>query len=508
MSTGREDLFRLIQSMSKSEKRYFKMESKKAGAKTSNHIKLFDAINNLEEYDEDVLKKKLKKEKFIEHLSAEKRYLYQAVLRSIRNFRGDQSIFAQIKTLVLDANNLLERGLYIQAEKMLEKAEKLASKIDDTVSLLEINLKKQELSRAHKKNDHQQELEALMKDKDEIVELLLTKLKLRDVLNQVAVVYQAEQDVSHFNKIKGIIEENVDWIEHTQKIDSFFGIYCNTMIRSFIYNLNGESEKLFKIRSSLISLWNQYPEIKEEFYYQFLVDLNSFIGNYIKLNQNEKAFELLQELENEKPKSFHAQVYIFKNVAIKKLLYLMNKGAFEEALLLIPNIEKGIKKYNLNISSKLALLLNTAILYYCIESYKDCIIWVNKIIKSYKSNHRLDVQRIARLLEIVAQIEIENDYETIDNLFRSTQRFFKNTGIKEKNQSEFILLDHLWKYHNSPKFKQKEVLINFKASIDKMKNHKTEKSTPGSDELYYWVRSKLEKKPIAQLIKESYKPGN
>jgi len=151
MSTGREDLFRLIQSMSKNEKRYFKMESKKAGAKTSNHIKLFDAINNLQEYDEGVLKKKLKKEKFIEHLSAEKRYLYHSVLRSIRNYRGDQSIFAQIKTMVLDANNLLERGLYSQAEKMLGKAEKLASKIDDTVSMLEINMKKQELSRAHKK---------------------------------------------------------------------------------------------------------------------------------------------------------------------------------------------------------------------------------------------------------------------------------------------------------------------------------------------------------------------
>ena len=69
------------------------MESKKAGDKTSNHIKLFDAINKMEEYDEDILKRKLKKETFVKHLSAEKRYLYQAILKSIRNFRGDQSIF-------------------------------------------------------------------------------------------------------------------------------------------------------------------------------------------------------------------------------------------------------------------------------------------------------------------------------------------------------------------------------------------------------------------------------
>ena len=143
MNSGKADLFHLIRSMSKSEKRYSKMESKKAGDKTSNHIKLFDAINKMEEYDEDILKRKLKKETFVKHLSAEKRYLYQAILKSIRNFRGDQSIFAQIKSLVIDANYLQERSLYSQAKNMLNKAEKLAKKIDDTISLLEINFKKQ-----------------------------------------------------------------------------------------------------------------------------------------------------------------------------------------------------------------------------------------------------------------------------------------------------------------------------------------------------------------------------
>ena len=142
MNTRKDDLFQLIRSMSKSEKRYFKMESKKAGNKTSNHIKLFDTINNLEDYDEEVLKKKLKKEKFVEHLSAEKRYLYQAVLKSIRNFNSDKSIFTQLKNMVMDANQLLGRGLYTQAEKMLDKAHKMAEKMDDSVSLLEINLKK------------------------------------------------------------------------------------------------------------------------------------------------------------------------------------------------------------------------------------------------------------------------------------------------------------------------------------------------------------------------------
>ncbi len=347
-----------------------------------------------------------------------------------------------------------------------------------------------------------------MKEKDKIVDLLLTKLELRDVLNAVTTIFQAEQDVSNYNKIKDIINDNADLLEQTQNIHSFFGIYWNTLIRSFIYNLNGELERLLKIRSEIISLWNKNYEIKEEYYYQYLFDLNNLMITYAKLNQQEKVFELLQKLEHEKPRNYFDQVWIFKRVAIKKLIYFMTKGAFNEALLLVPNIESGLKKYNLNIASKITLIINVSTLYYCIEDFQSCLKWANKIVNSLKSNLRLDAQRVIRLLGIIAQIELENDYETIDNFFRSTRRFFKKTGIKEKNQSESILLDYLWKYNDSNKSKQKDVLVNFKLEIEKMKNDKKLISMLGLDELYFWIRSKLEKKPMAQLIKESYNSGN
>ena len=504
MSAKRDDLFQLIQSMSKSEKRYFKMESKKAGNKTSNHIKLFDAINNLEEYDEEILKKKLKKEKFIDHLSAEKRYLYQAVLRSIRNYRGDQSTFAQIKTMVIDANYLLERSLHDQAAKILDKAAKLAAKIDDSVSLLEINLTRQEFSRNYKKKEHQQEIEALMKDKDEIVELLLTKLEIRDIYNKIGSVASANNKVLILDLISG----KESFLEDAQYLDSFFVKLWRYGIMAHYYKSYGDLEKLSEIRSNLVALWNQYPDIKEELHYKYLLHLSNIISSNFALNQMDLAFKYLQILENEEPKNSYERIFIFERVAIKKLIYFMSTGNFDKALSLVPFIESALEEYPMRASSSIAIKSNISILFFCIEEFHSCLFWSNKIINTTKTNIRVDIQRTNRLRAIIAQIEMDEDNDIIDNICRSTKRYLQKNGASKTNQVELIILDYLWKYHNMLQTQKEELLSQFKLKIEEFQNHPTKKLILVLEEIHFWIRSKLEKKPMAQLIKESYGSRN
>ncbi len=499
MSAGKDDLFRLIQSMSKSEKRYFKMESKKAGDKTSNHIKFFDAINDLEEYDEGVLKKKLRKEKFIAHLSAEKRYLYKAVLRSIRNFRGDQSVFAQIKTLVIDANYLSERSLNDQAKKILDKAGKLAAKIDDTVSLLEINLKKQQLSIADKIKEHQQNIEFLMKEKNEIIHLLMIKLELRDIYNKIGAANTENNHAQILDLIQG--RENI--LDQAQNTNSFYATLWHHAIMANYYKSLGELEKLSEMRTNIVELWNQYPDIKKESFHTYLLDLANISASYFKQNQIETAFKYLQLLENEKPVNAFDRVLVFEKVTIKKLIYFMSKGNFDEAQSLVPGIESTLEKISASKSTIITIKINIAILYFCVENFHVCLTWVNKIINTPKSKIRIDIQGLSRLLAIVAQIEIGESYETIDNFCRSTQRFFQKNNLKNNNQESLILLDYFWKYYISSQKQKTEILDQFKLTIEEFRSHPTKKLTLGLEEFHYWIRSKLEKKSIARLIKES-----
>jgi len=61
------ELFSLIQTLTKSEKRFFKLNSSlQSGEK--NYLKLFDFIEKQSSYNEEELKAYFSKEKFIQHL--------------------------------------------------------------------------------------------------------------------------------------------------------------------------------------------------------------------------------------------------------------------------------------------------------------------------------------------------------------------------------------------------------------------------------------------------------
>ncbi|HQZ43738.1 MAG TPA: hypothetical protein PK735_12690, partial [Flavobacteriales bacterium] len=68
------ELFDLIRSLTKSEKRFFKLHSSlQSGDK--NYLRIFDSIDKQKAYDEEALKKQFAKETFIKHLPSEKNHL-------------------------------------------------------------------------------------------------------------------------------------------------------------------------------------------------------------------------------------------------------------------------------------------------------------------------------------------------------------------------------------------------------------------------------------------------
>ncbi|MEL6943390.1 MAG: hypothetical protein AAFO82_12030 [Bacteroidota bacterium] len=142
----KNDLHRLIHSMSKSEKRYFTLDAQKAGKKNAKYLRLFKAINALENYSEAEIKKQ-----FPKNLAADKTYLYDAILRSMRDYHSKKSRAAQIKEHLMDAKYLYERELYDLCEESLQSAKKLAEQLGDHLSLLEINKQMRKVVKTIKK---------------------------------------------------------------------------------------------------------------------------------------------------------------------------------------------------------------------------------------------------------------------------------------------------------------------------------------------------------------------
>ena len=117
-----EQLFRLVKSMSKSEKRQFKLLSKRTlPEETKKFVSLFDAVDSMTEYDDILLRRKVPQipESQIPNMKA---HLYEQILRSLRLSSTKKNQTLQIMLYLENANLLYNKCLYQDALNLLDKA--------------------------------------------------------------------------------------------------------------------------------------------------------------------------------------------------------------------------------------------------------------------------------------------------------------------------------------------------------------------------------------------------
>jgi len=131
-------LFDLITSLTKSEKRYFKLYiQRKISDTNTKYMVLFDAIAKQKKYDEaSIIKLRPSlNPKQIPNLKVE---LYGHILESLRIYHSESSINLKLKSYLEKAEILHMKGLYSQTINILNKAKKTAQKFENYTALVEI----------------------------------------------------------------------------------------------------------------------------------------------------------------------------------------------------------------------------------------------------------------------------------------------------------------------------------------------------------------------------------
>ncbi|HMP95036.1 MAG TPA: hypothetical protein PKD90_19305, partial [Phnomibacter sp.] len=122
----KDDLFQLVKSLGKGEKRNFKLYMQRNSANTElKVIQLFDALDRLDEYDEPLLLKRnpsLAKQQ----LSNLKASLYRHILASLRLLKDEDNLDLQMHEMLDNARILYNKGLYLQCLKILERLKQVA----------------------------------------------------------------------------------------------------------------------------------------------------------------------------------------------------------------------------------------------------------------------------------------------------------------------------------------------------------------------------------------------
>ena len=128
MNSPTDNLFLLIQALTKDEKRYFKNSIKETGKSAANYIQLFDAIARQKSYNEVALKRKFRGERFAKQFSVAKNYLYNLLLKYLANYHAQKSIEDDILQGLRYVKILYDKKLAHLAKQQLQKIKDKAIK--------------------------------------------------------------------------------------------------------------------------------------------------------------------------------------------------------------------------------------------------------------------------------------------------------------------------------------------------------------------------------------------
>lgn len=502
-----DPLFQLIKSLSKAEKRHFKLYSTKSKAgEDAKFIKLFDLIDKQKDLNETKI---LEKEPTIksQQLSNLKAHLYKNILKSLRSFNATEDIDLQIRELLDHSTILYNKCLYDQCVKMLEKAKQTAEKCDKNLLLLEITEFEKRLVTKYIRTNIEDKVSQLIKSSDQIndkIKSINTFSNLTIKLYSFYLKIGFLRNHKDFELVNSFLystlpvfqEDKLSFDEKMYLYNSFVGYYF--FIQDF--------ERGYEYAKKWVSLFEESPELipsKLEMYIKAINNLLVAQAKMHKYEESELTIRKLSAIENDKSIKLteNIRLLLFKYSATHKINRFFILGEFTEGKKVIPDIAKSLEEFENRLDTHYIIIFyyKFACMYFGNEEYQKVVFWLNKIINMKDVDLRSDIHSFARILNLISHYELGN-IDLVDYYIRSTYRFL----IKKNDLHLFqkIIM----------KFLRKLSSITRDQLIDAFKDLR-EQLLPLNDKFYErrpfiyfdiisWLESKIEHKNVQETIRE------
>lgn len=437
------NLFFLIKSLTKSEKRYFKIFcfSQKVN---NNYLKLFEAYDKMEELDEGLIKEKFKKEKFVKQLHVTKNYLSNQILAALRNYHSKFSKDAELKDCLRNIEILYAKELFDQCHYEIQKAEGIATEYERSTSLLEIlNWKKRLM--LSKKGLEREALLGLIDEEKRAVKQLNT---LNDNWSSLAQIFDFVNDTD-----KSFLKKS-----HIKNPNENATLQSKTLHHHLLYTyytINSQSQLAKENLLELIGLLESHPKRIKEDPGSYMTALNNLVGFYLLQKNYPAANTYLQKVKALPEKyglqegSKFTQKLHLRTFNIELEIYRDTKD-WEKGIQLIEKVAAFISKNQKTISETYLLQLwyQFAYIYFMSSDYNNALKWVNEILNYKFGAERKDLQSYARLLNLMVHFELGNSF-VLKYAVDSTRRWLR----KQKSIEPFerVLLKFFSKISNAPK---------------------------------------------------------
>ncbi|MCO6488849.1 MAG: hypothetical protein J5I98_10550 [Phaeodactylibacter sp.] len=499
-NTQRDQLFSLIKSLTKAEKRSFKLYANRfQSGSDSKFIQLFDVIDRLAEYDEAEVLKRLQKVKK-RHLPNLKRHLYKQILTSLRLIHIQKNIDIQIREQLDFARILYGKGMYMQSLRMLDRIKKIA--VDHHQDLLHLEIL-----------EFQKMIEARHITRSRLVENKMEAL-LEEAAHRSFIAH-SNNLFSNFNiQVHGwyIQHGHVNNEEEISAVNEFFGQYRpDELLRNrkltFFERANLfqaymwhryillDFEGAARYARQWVELFHAQDQVREkdpDLYMRSLYYLLVFLYLCREKDEFARYLQEFQQFEEEYRDLFNdnSRMIAFTYLNLSRLNGRLLDKDFQGGARLIGEIQAELPLYidYTDVHRILLFHFKFAYLYFCLREFGKALEYLNQIIHLKSGHLRDDLQVNARLLHLICHYELGN-FDMLDYLAPAVKRLIDQSS--DVSQLPRLTLRFLETLSKLPPLEHAKAFASFHKELRKIMEEPFERKSLNYLDIPAWVEGHL-----------------
>ena len=502
----KDNLFVLLKSLTKSEKRQFKLYVGRMDSnEDSKFLNLFNLLDKMRKYDE----KKIIESNIVtkQQLSNLKAHLYKQILISLRLNPQHKNVKLHIRSQIDFATILYQKGLYKQSLKILDKAKSYALKYDENTSAYEIVEFEKLIESLYVTRSLTNRTDELVTQTNHLKQLNNVSSSLSNIslqLYEKLIKAGYAKSDSESKEIKTIFDEKIKYYNpekfgFREKLIYYQSwVWYSLLAQDFLSS--------YKYASKWIDTFNNKPEmikIHPVYYlkgYNFLLEALSLIKYPSKFkNRLDDMIEVVEDESFPVNQNLNALIFLYKYNNLFNLHVL--EGTFKESINIIPEVLDGIEKNKNFIDHHHIMLLyyKIACMYFTVDEFDKCIRYTSLIMRNKNIKMREDLQCFTRILNLIAHWEAGLDFN-LDKIIKETYNYLDK--LNDLHEVQKTILKYLNGLENIYPGEIKGFLRNLYNELKKYEDDPYEKRAFLYLDIISWLESKIDRKPLQNIIKE------
>jgi hypothetical protein len=489
-------LFQLIKSLTRGEKRNFHILAQLTSG-DKKYLQLFDVIEVMEEYDEPKILKKFKRDpKFEKQLAYHKNYLYNSILNSLAYFhKGNE---AEMSSIALHVRVLLEKNLFFQAKKLLNKAKESAMEQEKFEELLKLLYMEVEILKV---TENIKVLPEALRENEFSVKVTVDKISnlmsYRLLENQTYLllatrhIARREDEQSAAEKLLAapILQEESSALSNRARI------YFHDIRRGLAY-YKGDHENAMLSSARALAIFEAAPAILEESKLLYMKQYALYAHHVIWVHGHEKALPLIAKLRDVKVSTPQERVSRFEKYYLYSMGLIVGVGekASQEFLQEFA-IELEALENDLAIGNRLLASYIQADYFVVQGEYSKALFWTNKFLNHPRTNLRTDLQAGMRLINLLIHYELGN-FDLIEYHLKSAYRYIYKQERMHHYERRFLgFFKDTLAATDAPT--QREIMFQFREDILEIMKDPFEERASQVFNVVAWLDAKLEGIPMS-----------